>query len=127
MDNPLLDMEDKMYKASHGLWKLLDKLDEDDLNALGSLLMAIPLGDPKSAASYYNGFIQSVLKYKFGVCPTCNIAHDENDHTAFNDVMYSKLSEAVGKDHATEFLDGIKRGRAEKNAKEEDYRPGNYA
>lgn len=118
----------KMYDTSHGLWKLFDKLEASEIDVISQLISAMGVGDIKTMTSYYEGYINGYLYHRFGVCPTCRVSHEENDHSYFDKALSAKIDNLFGKDKADKIKDKIATATAAPTEKpeEEFYPKGQY-
>lgn len=122
-----MDIKEKMYETSHAVWELFNRLDEKDLETISNLILAVAQGQANSTASYYNGFIDSLLSQKYSVCPTCNVAHDPSDHEPFNLALMEKMAKVYGAEGVKNFTETVKMQQQQAPvADEASLRPGTY-
>ncbi len=89
-------MYKEFYDRSHSLWSFLKSLSTEDIENVESLITLITKSDdPNETGQYYYGLLQGMKMGQNEICPTCDVAHDIDDHKPFDDKMEEKLGYAA--------------------------------
>jgi len=77
----------------HGIDRMINGLDLDDLVSLGQLLRHISDGENYKTAVYFEGRISEKLQSKFNVCPSCGVDHDQEMKDQLDEASKSASTE----------------------------------